>query len=311
MEYGNYDIYLYFTQPHSAAEKQAFLKKHYGIGGKSYMGYDEWHDGKGITFSRGRVMQPYEKLLIKWPQAVKRIDELIALDRYLTAAQKAHLPEYERQQAEREARLREERAAREAMREAEQKMQDARQSAEYAFSLGDTVQIGGDSLTILGYDDETVTLTDPNYPLLSQDMPRDVFERRMRGSRENDHFIVSKDAASDKAHAEAPELQNDDNGTAPTAKQIAEKMEQLLAEGDEDAIPARTFRDVFNEYSPLFISRVLHDEAYMNARSNSDEQNARTECDAAVERVMQSIIERSLDDNIELYNHYFDSGKRL
>lgn len=308
VEYGNYDIYLYFTQPHSAAEKQAFLKKHYGIGGKSYMGYDEWHDGKGITFSRGRVMQPYEKLLIKWPQAVKRIDELIALDRYLTGAQKAHLPEYERQQAEREARLREERATREAMREAEQKMQDARQSAEYAFSLGDTVQIGGDSLTILGYDDETVTLTDPNYPLLSQDMPRDVFERRMRDSRANDHLIVSKDAASDKAHAEAPELQNDDNGTAPTAKQIAEKMEQLLAEGDEDAIPARASRDVFNEYSPLFISRVLHDEAYMNARSNSDEQNARTECDAAVERIMQSIIERSLDDNIELYNHYFDAG---
>lgn len=85
-------------------------------------------------------------------------------------------------------------------------------------------------------------------------------------------------------------------------------MEQLLAEGDEDAIPARASRDVFNEYSPLFISRVLHDEAYMNARSNSDEQNARTECDAAVERVMQSIIERSLDDNIELYNHYFDAG---
>lgn len=307
VEYGNYDIYLYFTQPHSTTEKQTFLKKHYGIGGKSYMGYDEWHDGKGITFSRGRIMQPYEKLLIKWPQAAKRIDELIALDRYLTAAQKAHLPEYERQQAEREARLREERAAREAMREAEQKMQDVRQSAEYVFSLGDTVQIGGDSLTMLGYDDENVTLTDPKYPLLSQDMPRDVFERRMRDSRANDHFIVSKDAASDKAHAEAPELQNDDNGTAPTAKQIAEKMEQLLAEGDEDAIPARTSSDVFNEYSPLFISRVLHDEAYMNARSNSDEQNARTECDNAVERVMQSIIEHSLDDNIELYNYYFDA----
>lgn len=92
VEYGNYDIYLYFTQPHSTTEKQTFLKEHYGIGGKSYMGYDEWHDGKGITFSRGRIMQPYEKLLIKWPQAVKRIDELIALTAILPQRKRRIFP---------------------------------------------------------------------------------------------------------------------------------------------------------------------------------------------------------------------------
>ena len=273
VEGGKYRIYQYFTQSHSAAEKQAFLKEEYGIGGHSSKGYDEWHDSKGIAFSRGRIMEPYEKILLKWPQAVKRIDELIALNRYLTPEQKAYLPEYERKQAERAQQLAEERAARDTMREAERKMQDMRQNENYAFSLGDTVMIGADALTVLGYDDETVTLTDPKYPLLTQDMPRDVFERRMRENPANDHLIV--------------------------------REEQPDAE--PETAPARTERDVFNEYSPLFISRVLFDEAHLNARSNSDEQNARTECSAAVERAMQSIIADKLDENIELYNCFFDA----
>ncbi len=193
VEHGNYRIYQYFTQPHSAAEKQAFLKNEYGIGGGGYKGYDEWHDSKGITFSRGRAMKPYEKLLIKWPQAAKRIDELIALDRYLTPEQKAHLPEYERQQAERAQRFAEEQANSRVMREAERRMEDALQSAKYAYSLGDTAALGADRVTVLGYDDNTVTLTDPKYPLLSQEMPRDVFERRLRESKDNDHLIVREE----------------------------------------------------------------------------------------------------------------------
>ncbi|MDR1208793.1 MAG: hypothetical protein LBK41_00515 [Clostridiales bacterium] len=48
----------------------------------------------------------------------------------------------------------------------------------------------------------------------------------------------------------------------------------------------QTAHDIFNRYAPQVVSRVLRDEAYRNARANSDEQNTRTECNAAVNRVV-------------------------
>ncbi|MDR1408993.1 MAG: hypothetical protein LBJ12_01700 [Oscillospiraceae bacterium] len=59
--------------------------------------------------------------------------------------------------------------------------------------------------------------------------------------------------------------------------------------------PKQTARDVFDEYSPLVVGKILFDEAYMNARANSDEQNSRTECEAAVERIALEISMENTD----------------
>jgi hypothetical protein len=53
--------------------------------------------------------------------------------------------------------------------------------------------------------------------------------------------------------------------------------------------------DVFAEYSAVVVSKVLFDEAYMNARTNSDEQNSRTECEAAVGRIALEIGMENMD----------------
>ncbi len=86
--------------------------------------------------------------------------------------------------------MREEAAAREALQAAAAAMDEKRKDAQYRYSLGDEVQLGAQSYTVLGYDENTVTLSDPKYPLLSEDMPRDVFERRLRENPQNDHLIV-------------------------------------------------------------------------------------------------------------------------
>ena len=52
---GKFRIYSYFMQGHDAAECIAFLKNEYGIGGHGYIGFDEWHDGKGIKLSRAEI----------------------------------------------------------------------------------------------------------------------------------------------------------------------------------------------------------------------------------------------------------------
>ena len=107
----------------------------------------------------------------------------------MTEKEKAYLPTYEQEQVERRLQQAEETVAREALRAAAAAMDETRKSAEYHFSLGDEVQLGAQTYTILGYDDETVMLSNPKYPLLYEDMPREVFERRLRESEANDHLI--------------------------------------------------------------------------------------------------------------------------
>ena len=202
---GKFRIYKFFEGIPSPDAAIAFLKKEYGIGGHSHTylngesGFVD-HDGKGIHFSNHNYK---EKHTITWKAVARRLRELIALDRYLTEKEKAYLPEYEAKEAERRLQLAEEAAAREALRAAAAAMDERRKDAQYAFSLGDTVQLGATTYTILGYDENTVNLSDPKYPLLSENMPRDVFERRLRENPANDHLNIETEPAASNEETES------------------------------------------------------------------------------------------------------------
>ena len=86
-------IFRYFTEEHSAADKAAFLKNEYGTGGQSHAlsgaaGSRESHDARGMELSKGGC----EDVRLTWRQVTQRIDELIAADRFMTAAE---LSEYD------------------------------------------------------------------------------------------------------------------------------------------------------------------------------------------------------------------------
>ncbi len=202
---GKFRIYKFFEGTPSTEAAVAFLKKEYGIGGHSHTylngegGFVD-HDGKGIHFSNHNYK---EKHTITWKVVARRLRELIAIDRYLTEKEKAYLPEYEAKEVERRLQLAEEAAAREALRAAAAAMDERRKEAQYAFSLGDTVQLGATTYTILGYDEHTVMLSDPKYPLLSEDMARDVFERRLRENPANDHLIIETEPTASNEETES------------------------------------------------------------------------------------------------------------
>lgn len=207
--HGKYRIYAFYQTQPSTERAVQFLKNEYGIGGHSHTYLDGssgfvGHDGKGIAFSDSGFRR---KKLFRWNAVHSRIAELIALDRYLSEKEKAGLPAYEQEEAQRRAAMREEAAAREALQAAAAAMDETRKDAQYRYSLGDEVQLGAQSYTVLGYDDNTVALSDPKYPLLSEDMPRDVFERRLRENPQNDHLIVE----STDQPAKAP--QHSEEGT--------------------------------------------------------------------------------------------------
>ena len=65
---------------------------------------------------------------------------------------------------------------------------------ELRFSLGDKVYIGSKEYEILGLDDPVV-LFDPEFPILTQDMPREEFFRKAAENPLNDkHYVVGEEA---------------------------------------------------------------------------------------------------------------------
>ena len=89
-------IYRYFTEAHSTDERAEFLKKAYGIGGRSHAlsgADDSWadYDGKGIVLKRGSISNPSATVKLNWRQAAKRVTELIGSGRYLTAEEAERL----------------------------------------------------------------------------------------------------------------------------------------------------------------------------------------------------------------------------
>ena len=87
---GKWRIFRYFTEEHSTEDKAEFLKREYGIGGRSHAlsdapGSDENHDAMGMELSKGGC----ENVTLSWRQIARRIDTLIASDRFMTALELA------------------------------------------------------------------------------------------------------------------------------------------------------------------------------------------------------------------------------
>lgn len=98
---GKMRIYSYFMQGHNAKECADFLRKEYGDGGHGHIYYSEWHDSKGINFTRSDDFsgyKGYDTIKMNWNQVQKRIRELIDAGTYLSAKEQANTTDYEKVQ---------------------------------------------------------------------------------------------------------------------------------------------------------------------------------------------------------------------
>ena len=100
---GRLSTYAFYLSHEDEKERADFVKEQYGTGGQSHAlsGADQSYadySGKGLELKRGSLMDPDATLLLKWPKAAQRIAYLIENDRYLTAADYARIPAYEREQ---------------------------------------------------------------------------------------------------------------------------------------------------------------------------------------------------------------------
>lgn len=164
---GKYRIYEQFAKDETLKDNAQFLKNEYGIGGKSsaatynHIGVD-W-DGKGLLLANKNTEN---KILLKWEKVAKIISYLIKTDGYLNSAEKQGYIDYKK--------------AKELPAEKQKEAEIPAEELELAYSVGKKCYIGADEYKIIGITDNAVSLFDSRYPLLSTDMSKEEFEKRLQ-----------------------------------------------------------------------------------------------------------------------------------
>ena len=100
---GGLATYSFFLTHTEKAERAAFLKDRYGVGGSSHAlsRADNSHasyDGRGLELARGIYGKPDALVKLNWNQAAERVAKLIDQSLYLKPADYSRMPSYEREQ---------------------------------------------------------------------------------------------------------------------------------------------------------------------------------------------------------------------
>ena len=98
---GKFRIYAYFSYAHTLQEKADFLKNEYGTGGCAYRGFSENHDSKGIEIKKSYNGIEYDSRFLKWTDAARIVESLVAFNKYMTPKQLEQIPQYEKEQVAR------------------------------------------------------------------------------------------------------------------------------------------------------------------------------------------------------------------
>ena len=280
-EGGKARIYEFFQTPHTPKESADFLKKEYGIGGRTHAvsresGSYEDHGSKGITLRKAGCAD----VQMNWSKVASRISELIRLNRYLTPDEQAAYDKAMEQDA-----------LRNAVYNDYNDVKAAYPDEIVLYQVGDFFELYGEDARVVA-DDLSLELTRRNLEGVGRvtmcGFPAKDLEKYVEKLREKHDVTISRIGDSSHEH------------TAYTLPSIDHEAEQAINayEAEFGADGTRVFRDPAAEqaqptvqerlehYRPVVMAAVSEDTAYRNACGHSDRENAEIECNAAVRRAI-------------------------
>ena len=285
VEGGKGRIYEYFTADHTGKEKTGFLKKEYGIGGRSHAvsgasHSDESHDSRGIVLKKADCAN----VELSWTKVAARIDALIQKDRFLSPREKERYAQLQREkEAERELPVQAQNEYN-AIKEAhpddivlfqvgdffEMYGEDAKQAAELlALNLTTRAIPGAGRVEMCGVPSHNLEMyvekLRDKYDVTIAEAPDFRGERHIYTLRSIDHEA--------EAAINAYEAEFGADGTRVFRDPAAEQVQPTVQERLE-------------HYRPVVMAAVSEDTAYRNACGHSDRENAEIECNAAVRRAV-------------------------
>ena len=280
-EGGKARIYEFFQTPHTPKESADFLKKEYGIGGRTHAvsresGSYEDHGSKGITLRKAGCAD----VQMNWSKVASRISELVRTNRYLTPDEQAAYDKENEQDA-----------LRNAVYDDYNDVKAAHPDEIVLYQVGDFFELYGEDARVVA-DDLSLELTRRNLEGVGRvtmcGFPAKDLEKYVEKLREKHDVTISRIGDSGHEH------------TAYTLPSIDHEAENAINayEAEFGADGTRVFRDPAAEqaqptvqerlehYRPVVMAAVSEDTAYRNACGHSDRENAEIECNAAVRRAV-------------------------
>ena len=301
-EGGKTRIYEFFQTPHTPKESADFLKKEYGIGGRTHAvsresGSYEDHGSKGIVLKKNGCAD----IQMNWNKVASRISELVRLNRYLTPDEQEA---YDRAQAQD--------ALRNAVYNGYNDIKAAHPDEIVLYQVGDFFELYGEDARAVA-DNLSLELTRRNLEGAGRvtmcGFPANDLGKYVEKLREKHDVTISHIGASSHEH------------TAYTLPSIDHEAEAAINayEAEFGADGTRVFRDPaadvpqptvqnrLEHYRPVVMAAVSEDTAYRNACGHSDRENAEIECNAAVRRAVLNSKDMELirlfSDVPEFRNH--------
>ena len=305
-------IFVFFQGNHTDKEKVDFLKREYGIGGRShalsgatYSGED--HDGKGLHYKK----QDCPDVNFTWEKVSKRITELIRKGRYLTEQEQA---KYDK--------IREEKAL--AEDDAIQAQQPTPEIWEYngvkehhpddmvLYQMGDFFELyGEDAKTAaaeLGFNLTTRAIPGGGRVEMCG-FPANRLEQVVEQLRDQHDVTISAvpEGGRERQEYSMPSIDHE-------AEQHIDAQEaEFGADGnrvfrDTEATTSPTIRELYEQYKPVVTAAISEDAAYRNACGHSDRENAVIEGNAAIRRAVLGSGDLEL---IRLYSDVPEFRQRL
>ena len=301
-EDGKVRIYEFFQTPHTPKESGDFLKKEYGVGGRTHAvsresGSYEDHGSKGIVLKKNGCAD----IQMNWNKVASRISELVRLNRYLTPDEQEA---YDRAQAQD--------ALRNAVYNGYNDVKAAHPDEIVLYQVGDFFELYGEDARAVA-DNLSLELTRRNLEGAGRvtmcGFPANDLGKYVEKLREKHDVTISHIGDSSHEH------------TAYTLPSIDHEAEAAInayeAEFGADGtrvfrdpaadVPQPTVQDRLEHYRPVVMAAVSEDTAYRNACGHSDRENAEIECNAAVRRAVLNSKDMELirlfSDVPEFRNH--------
>ena len=295
-EGGKTRIHEFFQTPHTTKESADFLKKEYGIGGRTHAvsresGSYEDHGSKGIVLKKNGCAD----IQMNWNKVASRISELVRLNRYLTPDEQAA---YDKEMAQD--------AMRNAVYNDYNDVKAAHPDEIVLYQVGDFFELYGEDARAVA-DDLSLELTRRNLEGVGRvtmcGFPAKDLEKYVEKLREKHDVTISRIGDSSHKH------------TAYTLPSIDHEAEQAInayeAEFGADGTrvfrdpaaelpPQPTVRELFDGYKLTVGNALSKDTAFVNACRNSDRQNAYLEGADAIRRIVTA------SDDLQLVRLYFD-----
>ena len=295
-EGGKTRIHEFFQTPHTTKESADFLKKEYGIGGRTHAvsresGSYEDHGSKGIVLKKNGCAD----IQMNWNKVASRISELVRLNRYLTPDEQAA---YDKEMAQD--------AMRNAVYNDYNDVKAAHPDEIVLYQVGDFFELYGEDARAVA-DDLSLELTRRNLEGVGRvtmcGFPAKDLEKYVEKLREKHDVTISRIGDSSHEH------------TAYTLPSIDHEAEQAInayeAEFGADGTrvfrdpaaelpPQPTVRELFDGYKLTVGNSLSKDTAFVNACRNSDRQNAYLEGADAIRRIVMA------SDDLQLVRLYFD-----